>query len=117
MLIREFADDDSGSAKKLAALSTFLADRAEDESARKQISQAAFIDVARSLGINVTPENLGELMSREPLKNILEPLDPASGVVRFKGDTEATAGMTVDQARDVVDRNAKAAMRRGMKTA
>lgn len=117
MLIREFANDDSASAKRLAALSTFLADRAEDESARKQISQDAFIDAARSLGINVTKENLGELISREPLKNILEPLDPASGIISFKGDTEVSTGMTVDQARDVVDQNAKAAMRRGMKTA
>lgn len=115
MLIREFVEDSS--VKKLAALSQFLSSRAEDEAAKKQISQDAFIDAARSLGINVTKENLGELMAREPLKNILEPLNPASDVISFKGDTEATTGMTVDQARDVVDRNAKAAMRRGMKTA
>ena len=48
----------------------------------------------------------------EPLSNILEPLEPNSGVVRFKGNTEAETGMTVDQARAVVDTNAKAAMNR-----
>jgi hypothetical protein len=66
-----------------------LLGRSEDESARKQISQDAFIEAAKSLGVNVTSENLGDLISQEPLKNILEPLEPNSGVVRFKGDTEA----------------------------
>ena len=113
MLIREVAELDSGpDTKKLAALSQFLLGRSEDESAQKQISQDAFIEAAKSLGVNVTVDNLGDLISQAPLSNILEPLDPNSGVVRFKGDTEAETGMSVDQARAVVDSNAKAAMKR-----
>jgi hypothetical protein len=113
MLIREFVD--SGQAKnqeKLLALTTFLKDRAEDENAQAQISQDAFIETAQSLGVNVTKENLGDLISQSPLKNVVEPLEPNSGVVRFKGNTEAETGMSVDQARAVVDSNAKAAMKR-----
>lgn len=109
MRITEVTDTNT---RKLAALSQFLLGRSEDESARKQISQDAFIEAAKSLGVNVTSENLGDLISQEPLKNILEPLEPNSGVVRFKGDTEAQTGMSVDQARAVVDSNAKAAMKR-----
>jgi len=109
MRITEVTDPNT---RKLAALSQFLLGRSEDESARKQISQAAFIEAAKSLGVNVTSENLGDLISQEPLSNILEPLEPNSGVVRFKGDTEAQTGMSVDQARAVVDSNAKAAMKR-----
>ena len=109
MRITEVTDPNT---RKLVALSQFLLGRSEDESARKQISQAAFIEAAKSLGVNVTKENLGDLISQEPLKNILEPLEPNSGVVRFKGDTEAQTGMSVDQARAVVDSNAKAAMKR-----
>lgn len=109
MLIFEVTDPNS---QKLAALSQFLLGRSEDETAKKQISQAAFIDLAKSLGVNVTPDNLGDLIGQEPLSNILEPLDPNSGVVRFKGDTEEVTGMSVDQARAVVDSNAKAAMKR-----
>ena len=113
MLIREFADDKSAIDKdRLLALSTFLKDRAADENARAQISQDAFVELAQSLGVNVTKANLGDLISKEPLKNVLEPLEPNSGVVRFRGNTETTTGMTVDQAREVVDRNAKAAMKR-----
>ena len=109
--MRLFEFDDPN-AKKLMALSQFLSGRSDDESAKKQISQQAFIDLAKSLGVNVTPDNLGELIGQPPLSNVLEPLDPNSGIVRFKGDTEATTGMSVDQARTVVDSNAKAAMKR-----
>jgi hypothetical protein len=112
MRLREFADPD---ATKLLALTTWLADRAKDENAQGQISQDAFIKAAKSLEVNVTKENLGELIAKDPLKNVLEPLDPNSGVVRFKGDLETDAGMTVDQAQEVVKSNAKAAMKRGMK--
>jgi hypothetical protein len=112
MRLYEFEDFN---AQKLVALSTWLADRAKDENAQGQISQDAFINAAKSLKVNVTPENLGELIAREPLSNVLEPLDPNSGVVRFKGNLETTTGMTVNQAQEVVKSNAKAAMKRGMK--
>ena len=113
MLIREFALDNSvKSDEKLLALATFLKDRAEDENAQAQISQDAFIETAKSLGINVTPDNLADMISRDPLKNVLEPLEPNSNVIRFKGNTEEVTGMSVDQARAVVDSNAKAAMNR-----
>jgi len=116
MLIREFALDNSvKSDEKLLALVTFLKDRAEDENSQAQISQDAFIEAAKSLGINVTLDNLGDMINRDPLKNVLEPLEPNSDVVRFKGNTEATTGMSVDQARAVVDSNAKQAMKRRMK--
>jgi hypothetical protein len=109
MRIFEVADPN---AKKLMALSQFLMGRSDDEAAKKEISQTAFIEAAKSLGVNVTLETLGDLISQDPLKNILEPLQPNSGVVRFKGNTEAETGLSVDQARAVVDSNAKAAMKR-----
>ena len=111
MRLVEFATPDS---QKLLALSQFLSGRAEDTTAKKEISQAAFIDLARSLGVTINPETLGELIGQEPLSNILEPLEPNSDVVRFKGNTETTTGMSVDQARATVDSNAKAAMKRRM---
>jgi hypothetical protein len=109
MLIREVADPNT---QRLAALSQFLLGRSEDESAKKQISQQAFIDLAKSLGVNVTADSLGDLISKEPLSNILEPLEPNSGIVQFKGNTEAETGMSIDQAQAVVNSNAKAAMKR-----
>ena len=117
MKIFEVEEDPvAANGKKLAAISMFLSSRAGDEAAKKEISQAAFIDIAKSMGVNVTAQNLGDLINQEPLSNILEPLDPNSGVVRFRGNEDpATADMSVDQAQNIVDQNAKAAMRRGMK--
>ena len=111
MRLFEFANPDS---EKLVALSKFLSGRADDTTAKKEISQAAFIDLAKSLDVNVTSDNLGDTIAQEPLANVLEPLEPNSDVVRFKGNTEAETGMSVDQARAVVDSNAKAALKRRM---
>jgi len=111
MKIFEVANVDS---QKLLALSQFLLGRADDTAAEKQISQAAFIDLAKSLGVNVTPDNLNQLINQAPLKNILEPIEPGTGVVKFKGNISSDGGMTVDQAQKVVDSNAKAAMKRRM---
>ena len=111
MKITEVANADS---QKLLALSQFLLGRADDTTAAKQISQTAFIDLAKSLGVNVTPDNLNQLISQAPLKNILEPIEPGTGVVRFKGNVEGAGSMSVDQARATVDANAKAAMKRRM---
>ena len=109
MRLVEFVTPDS---QKLLALTKFLSGRADNTTAKKEISQAAFVDLAQSLGVSISPESLGNLISQEPLSNVLEPLEPNSGVVRFKGNTEAETGMSVDQARAVVDTNAKAAMNR-----
>ena len=109
MRLVEFASPDS---QKLLALTKFLSGRADDTTSKKEISQTAFIDLARSLGVIIDPESLGSLSNQEPLSNVLEPIDPGSGVVRFKGNVEGNAGMTVDQARAVVDSNAKAALKR-----
>ena len=111
MRLVEFATPDS---QKLLALSKFLSGRADDTTSKKEISQAAFIDLAKSLGVNVTTGNLGDMVSQEPLSNVLEPLDPNSGIVRFKGNTEAETGMSVDQAEAVVNSNAKSALNRRM---
>ena len=111
MRLVEFANVDS---KKLMALSQFLVGRADDTVSKKEISQKAFIELAQSLGVNITDSNLSTVISQPPLNNLLEPIEPGSGVVRFKGNIEGQAGMTVDQARATVDANAKAAMKRRM---
>ena len=112
MRFHEICESSDPSAQKLLALSQFLAGRADDENARKEISTDAFMQAARSLGIEVNPQNLGEYIAQDPLKDILEPFDPNSGVVRFRGNTEGDTGMPVDQARAIVDKNAKAALNR-----
>ena len=112
MRLREICESVDPTAQKLFALSQWLAGRADDENARKEISTDAFMQAARSVGIEVNDDNLPEYIAQDPLKNILEPLEPNSGVIRFRGNTEGDVGMPVDQARAIVDKNAKAALNR-----
>ena len=113
MLIREFSEGNTNT-RKLASLADFLSGRAQDQNAKKEISKAAFINAAKSLGISINEQTLSELVAQEPLKNILEPIEPNSDVIRYKGNQEVNTAMGVDQAQNIVDKNAKAAMRRGM---
>lgn len=97
---------------KLVGLVQFLAGRADNTNAQKQISQDAFIKIAQSLGINVTAQNLGGLIAMPPLNGVLEPLDPNSGMISFKGADIGPAKMSVPQAQQVVDKMAKSAMKK-----
>ena len=112
MLIFEVEEPgiDSG---KLMALSQFLAGRASDTNAKKQISTTAFIELAQSLGVNVTADTIGDLIAKEPLSNVLLPYEPNSNVIKFKGNNEPSSQtMDTAKAEKVVDSNAKQAMRR-----
>ena len=100
---------------KLVGLVNFLAGRAEDTNAQKQISQDTFIQLAQSLGIDVTPATLGGFIAQPPLNGVLEPLDPQSNMIAFKGADIGPAKMSVPQAQQVVSKMAKSAMKRGMK--
>lgn len=115
MLIFEVENPEDKNSGKLMALTQFLAGRAGDTNSKKQISTQAFIELAQSLGINVTIETLGDLIAKEPLSNVLLPFEPNSGIVKFKGnDDPSQAPMDTDQAEKVVSANAKAAMKRGL---
>lgn len=114
MLIREF-DEGNANTRKLAALVDFLAGRAEDQNAKKEISKRAFINAAKNIGINLNDQMLQELIAQEPLKNILEPIEPNSDVIRYRGNQEVDTAMSVNTAQEIVNKNAKSAMRRAMK--
>ena len=111
MLIFEVENTEAVDSAKLMALSQFLSGRADDTDGKKQISTKAFIELAQSLGVNVTADSIGDLIAKEPLSNILQPYEPNSGVVRFKGNDEpGEEPMDTAQAEKVVNSNAKAAM-------
>jgi len=112
MLIREVADPSS---VKLMGLAEFLLGRATDTNAPKQISMPAFIKMAQEIGVPVTPQSLAELVNQQPLSNVIEPIEPGSNVVKFRGSTEADIAMPVNRAQDVVASAAKSAMKRGLK--
>lgn len=101
---------------KLMGLVNFLAGRADDENAQKQISTDAFINVARSLGFPIGQRNIVSIVSQPPLDSVLEPMDPQNpSIIKYKGagPTDPTK-MPVNKAQDIVAAAAKSAMQRGM---
>lgn len=106
--------DATPSPEQLLGLVEFLAGRAEDTSSPKKISKDAFISLAQSLGINVTPANLQQIIVQPPLSNILEPFDPQSNEIVYKtsGEESAPTAMPVNKAQDIVAQSAKSAMNR-----
>lgn len=113
MRLREFAGESSStpSPDQLLGLVQFLAGRAEDTSAQTKISKDAFISLAQNLDINVTPQNIEEIVGQPPLSSVLEPLEPGSDEILFKGaGQENSAEMPVNKAQDIVANAAKSAM-------
>lgn len=114
MLIKEAIADPTPKPNELLGLVEFLAGRASDTNAQKQISQAAFIDLAHSLGINITAQTLPQLTQQSPLDAVLEPLAPDSpdAPLVFKGGAPEQVEMPVNKAQDIVAAAAKKAAKK-----
>jgi hypothetical protein len=110
MRIMEVAGDPNPD--RLAGLVKFLSGRAEDTGARKQISKAAFMSMAQQLGVNITDQNLQDMVDQPPLSNMLEPIDPQSDQITFKGGETGNVDMPVDKAQDIVAKAAKSALQK-----
>ena len=97
---------------QLMGLVNFLAGRAENTNGPKQIDQATFIELADNLGIKLSPDQLVDIISKPPLSNVLEPLDPNTGKIMYKGAEQPDVSMPVDKAQDVVANAARQAMKK-----
>lgn len=97
---------------KLLGLVDFLSGRAEDTNATKQISKDAFIQMAKNLSINVNSRNLQSIIDQPPLSNVLEPFDPNSNMITFKGAEIGPTQMPVNKAQDIVAAAAKKAAKK-----
>ena len=98
---------------KLLGLIEFLAGRADDTTARKEISQDALIKLAQSLRININRQNLPDLTNQPPLDAVVEPLQPDSDdPVVYKGGKPADIKMPTNQAQDIVAKAAKSALQK-----
>jgi hypothetical protein len=90
----------------------FLNGRANNTNAKKEISQDAFIKLANDLDINLTAQNLADVVSQQPLSNLLEPVDPNTGVLVFKDAGKLDVAMPVNRAQDIVAAAAKSAAKK-----
>jgi hypothetical protein len=100
-----------GTAARLLGLAEFLIGRAKDTAGKKQISMQTFLNLAKNMQIDLTPETLQDMVSRPPLDGVFMPVEPNSGVIKFKGNDSGPVPMPVNQAQDVVAAAAKRAMK------
>jgi len=112
MRLRELAETPVLKPDQLIGLVEFLAGRADDTGARRQISKETFMSMAQTLGININSANIDEILGQPPLSNLLEPLDPGSDVITFRGGDAAVTQMPVNKAQDIVARAAKSALKK-----
>lgn len=114
MRINEVESSASPDPAKLIGLVNFLAGRAEDTNAQKQISTDAFIAAARDLGFPVNQKNIVSVVSQPPLNSVLEPMDVADPtVIRYKGaPADQPTAMPVNRAQDIVAASAKSAAKK-----
>ena len=113
MLIREVEGMDNG---KLAALASFLLNRAKDSNVQKTFPLDSFVKLANDMGVAIDSDSVRELSQRPPLSNLIA--NVTDDEVQFKGAEAADTAvpqMGVDQAQATVDRMAKrAAAKKGL---
>jgi len=102
---------DHGTAAKLLALAEFLLGRARDTGGQKQISMQSFLNLAKGMQIDLTPDTLQTLAGQPPLDGVFLPIEPNSGVIKFKGNSSEPVAMPVNKAQDIVAAAAKRAMK------
>ena len=112
MRINEVGNGHSdGTAARLLGLAEFLLGRAKDTGGQKQISMQTFLNLAHNMQIDLTPETLQDMASRPPLDGVFMPIEPNSGMIKFKGNDTESVPMPVNKAQDVVAAAAKRAMK------
>jgi hypothetical protein len=111
MRINEVAVDDT--ADKLLALAQFAVGRATDTSAKLQMPVQAFINRAKNIGIDITPDTLQSLVGQPPLSGLIEPMSPDATELIFKGGEQpGPTTMPVNKAQDIVAQAAKSAAKK-----
>ena len=98
-------------AARLLGLAEFLLGRAKDTGGQKQISMQTFLNLAKNMQIDLTPDTLQNMASQPPLNGVFMPIEPNSGVIKFKGNESGSVPMPVNQAQDIVAAAAKRAMK------
>jgi hypothetical protein len=93
---------------ELEALTQFLIGRAGDTNAQKQISVDAFLRLAQSMGISLSKDQLITAIQQPPLSNLIDNIQ--GNDIVFAGAQVPDSTMSVDKARDTVNKMAKRAL-------
>jgi division protein CdvB (Snf7/Vps24/ESCRT-III family) len=109
MLIREVATSGVDTSR-LAALAEFVLGRAGDEDASKVMSIDAFLNMAQNMGVVLSAQELYDASVASPLNELIDEVNLDTNQIVFSGGPkQQEPAMSVDKARDTVNKMAKRA--------
>lgn len=106
-------EDEESQEEQIAAVGQLIADRTEEEDSESKLKSDTFVNILNKMGLPATKESLMDLTSSGQVGAVIK--DMNDDEVQFKGqrDIDPTQ-MTVDRARNTVDRMAKRQAKKGV---
>jgi hypothetical protein len=108
MLIREFAGDDPLRVK-LTSITRQMMARRRDTNATEPMSVRSFLNLLSDNDINVTKDDLFDMIKRAPLKNIIDNIQGDNLVFKGEHGRDNKADVESDREEKTLDRMAKRA--------
>lgn len=97
---------------KLAALIELLQGRSRDSASPPEINLDAFINLARSNGLPLSRFNVNDVLTQDPISQMVQPMKPNDNTLRFADSDIEQAVTDVATAQDTVNKMAKSALNR-----
>ena len=121
MNIRDLIDIVEGGAEevtpedeRVAAISQLLIDKTEDQDTASKLNTDAFINIINKMGMPMSVEALMDMVQDGDLSNIITDVNQDEVTFAGKGAVDVNAQMTVDKARNTVDKMAKRNAKKGI---
>jgi len=100
--------------ERVAAISQLLIDKTEDQDTASKLNTDAFINIINKMGMPMSVESLMDMVQDGDLSNIISDVNDQEVTFKGKGDVDVNAAMTVDKARNTVDKMAKRNAKKGI---
>lgn len=112
-IVDEADDGISAHDQQIAAVGQLIADRTDDANSPSKLRTDSFVSIINKMGLPLTKETLMDLKEKGTLDAVIKDVNPDE--INFKGqrDIDPTQ-MTVDRARNTVDKMAKRNAKKGI---
>jgi len=100
--------------ERVAAISQLLIDKTEDQNIASKLNTDAFINILNKMGLPMSTEALMDIVQNGDLQNIISDVNQDEVTFAGKGAVDVNAQMTVDKARNTVDKMAKRNAKKGI---
>jgi hypothetical protein len=113
-LINIVEDEPTPEDERIAAIAQLLIDKTDGQNTASKLNTEAFINIINKMGMPMTVDVLMDMVETGDLKNIISDVNQDEVMFKGKGDVDVNAAMTVDKARDTVDKMAKRQAKKGI---